>query len=229
MLGSITSSEIEESDGTSLNEKLVTAATDFIRNELGVKDDEIKSEDFIRAFPDENPNLQRVYVQLRTIEQAELCIILTRKLRKPELDVVLYIPRQLKQRFLAIKNEDYRLRKLDVIKHKTRVEYTEDDIVLYSCPVGHYRYTLQALHGLPAVDLAPVRTPPPGRKSKRNRSDSTSPNAAGKKKERMESSAVHDQDSVGGETQSPAAGTEQDVATDGQVQQGGINSKTNMF
>ena len=118
MLGSITSSEIEESDGTSLNEKLVTAATDFIRNELGVKDDEIKSEDFIRAFPDENPNLQRVYVQLRTIEQAELCIILTRKLRKPELDVVLYIPRQLKQRFLAIKNEDYRLRKLDVIKHK---------------------------------------------------------------------------------------------------------------
>ena len=225
MLGSITSSEIEESDGTSLNEKLVTAATDFIRNELGVKDDEIKSEDFIRAFPDENPNLQRVYVQLRTIEQAELCIILTRKLRKPELDVVLYIPRQLKQRFLAIKNEDYRLRKLDVIKHKTRVEYTEDDIVLYSCPVGHYRYTLQALHGLPAVDLAPVRTPPPGRKSKRNRSDSTSPNAAGKKKERMESSAVHDQASVGGETQSPAAGTEQDVATDGQVQQGGINSK----
>ena len=41
----------------------------------------------------------------------------------------------------------------------------------------------------------------------------------------MESSAVHIQASVAGETQSPAAGTEQDVATDGQVQQGGINSK----
>ena len=60
---------------------------------------------------------------------------LTRKLRKPELKVVLYIPGQLKQRFHALKNEDYRLRKLSSANYKTRIEYGEDDFVLFICPL----------------------------------------------------------------------------------------------
>ena len=40
--------------------------------------------------------------------------------------------------------------------------------------------------GLPPVDLAPVRTPPPGRKPKRTRSESSSPKDVEKKKERVE-------------------------------------------
>ena len=145
----------------------------------------------------------------------------------------MYIPRQFRKRFNAIRNEDYRLRKLEAIKHKTRIEYSEDDLVLYSCPVGHYRFTLNVLQGLPTVDLAPVRTPPPGRKSKRNRSDSASPNAAGKKKERVESAPVHDQISAdaanqvsfSGADQVSDAGVGQTVVNNSQDQEGGIFSK----
>ena len=106
-------------------------------------------------------------------------------LKKPELNVVLFIPSQFKQRFNALRNEDYRLRRLTNPLHKTRIEFSDDDLILYACPIGHYRFDQYVVHGLPAVDLAPVRTPPPGRKTKRPRSDSTTPEAAVKKKERV--------------------------------------------
>ena len=85
---------------------------DFLRNEIAVKESEVKDDDIIKVFPAADPDLQRVYVQFSTKEQAELCLELTRKLRKPDLNVVLYIPREFKDRFHAMKREDYRLRKL---------------------------------------------------------------------------------------------------------------------
>ena len=185
-LGPISSSHIEETEGSSPDNKLFLAAVDFLRNELGVKEDEIKQDDIIKVFQADDPNLQRAYVQFSTKEQAELCLTLTRRLRKPELKVVLYIPEQFKLRFLTLKNEDYRLRKLTIPRHKTRIEYSDDDLILLACPIGHFRFVEHQVHGLPAVDLAPARTPPPGRKSKRTRSDSLSPNVE-KKKERFES------------------------------------------
>jgi hypothetical protein len=185
-LGPITASDIEGTMGNNPADKLQLAAIDFLRNEIGVKEDEIKDVDIIKVFPADDPNLQRVYAQFRTNEQAELCMNLTRKLRKPDLKVVLFIPNQFKQRFHALKNEDFRLRKLTTTKHKTRIEYSEDDLNLYICPVGHFRFEYHPVPGLPPVDLAPVRTPPPGRKPKRTRSESSSPKDVEKKKERVE-------------------------------------------
>jgi len=158
----------------------------FLKNEIGVKESEIGEDDIISVFAADEPSLQRVYVQFSSKEHADLCLDLTSKLRKPELKVVLFIPNELKKRFHAIKSEDYRLRKLTNPKHKTRIEYDDDDFVLYICPVGHFRYVLHPVPGLPAVDLAPVRTLPPGRKSKRERSESASPNAVDKKKEKVD-------------------------------------------
>jgi hypothetical protein len=173
------------------------AAVDFLRKELGIKEDEVKDEDIVKAFPADDSNLQRVYVQFSTIEQAELCMNLTRKMRNPELKVVLYIPGQLKQRFHALKNEDYRLRKLSSAKYKTRIEYGEEDFVLFICPIGDFRFVQHPVHGLPPVDLAPVRTPPPGRKTKRTRSESASPKDVDKKKEKVDDNATEPATNIG--------------------------------
>ena len=163
----------------------MNAVEDFIRSEIGVKESEIPTGDIIKVFPAEDPDLQRVYAQFRCKEQAELIMNLTRKLQKPDLRVVLFIPPQMKQRFLALKSEDYRLRRLTTPRHKTRIEYSDDDIHLYACPLGHFRFALHPVQGLPPVDLQPSRTPPPGRKSKRARSDSKSPNNADNKTMRI--------------------------------------------
>jgi hypothetical protein len=120
---------------------------------------------------------------------------LTRRLRKPELKVVLFVPNQLMKRFHAIKREAYRLRKLTTPRHKTRIEYSDYDLALYICPVGHFSYVLHPVPGVPAVDLATARTPPPGRKTKKDKSESTSPNAVDKKKERVDGASADDMES----------------------------------
>ena len=189
-LGPISANDIEDTPATNPGDKLLLAVIDFLKNEIGMKESEIRSDDIKSVFAADDPSLQRVYVQFSSKEQADLCLDLTRRLRKPELKVVLYVPNQLKKRFHAIKSEDYRLRKLTTPRHKTRIEYSDDDLALYICPVGHFSYVLHPVPGLPAVDLAPARTPPPGRKTKRDRSESASPNAADKKKERVDGASA---------------------------------------
>ena len=184
-IGPISPAEIEDTGGNTPEDKLFIAAVDYLRKEIGVKNSEIEDADITEVFPAEDPSLQRIYVKFSSREQAELCLHLTRRLKKPELNVVLFIPSQFKQRFNALRNEDYRLRRLTNPLHKTRIEFSDDDLILYACPIGHYRFDQYVVHGLPAVDLAPVRTHPPGRKTKRPRSDSTTPEAADKKKERV--------------------------------------------
>ena len=174
-LGPISADDIDDADGETADQKLFSAALDFLRNEIAVKESEVKDDDIIKVFPASDPDLQRVYVQFSTKEQAELCQELTRKLRKPDLNAVLYVPKGFKDRFHAMKREDYRLRRQTEPKHKTRIAYTESDLALYICPVGHYRYMYHPIPDLPHVDLAPVRTPPQGRKTKRARVESSSP------------------------------------------------------
>ena len=167
--------------------------TDFLRKEIGVKEEEIKDADIIKVFPADNPDLQRVYVQFSSKEQAELCLDLTKKLRKPDLKVVLYVPRQFRQRFNAMKSEDFKLRKMCQPNHRTRIEYSDSDLALYSCPHGQYRFVHHPIPDLPPVDLAPVRTPPTGRntnREKRPRPSSSSPTGTDSKNARVISPKV---------------------------------------
>ena len=150
-----------------------------------IREEEIKDEDIIKIFSAEHSKLERAYVQFKQIYQAELCLNVTRSMMKPELQVVLYVPKQFQLRFKALKSECHRLRKRTLPVHKTRIVYTDDDLILLACPINHFRFERQHIHGLPAVNLARLRTPPPGRKFKRVRSDSCSPNEVDKKKERV--------------------------------------------
>ena len=179
-LGPISSADIEDASGDTPDKKIFAAVIDFLRKEIAVKESEISDGEIIKVFASEDPELQRVYVQFSSREKADLCMNLTRRLRQPELNVVLYVPRHFKQRFHAIKSEDYRLRKLTQPRHRTRIEYSDSDLVLFVCPAGYHRFVLHPVPGLPPVDFAPVRTPPQGRKQKkgkRDRSESASPNA----------------------------------------------------
>ena len=184
-IGPISCHHIEAAEGETEEQRVKAAVIDFLRNEIGVKESEIGDSDIIEVFPANDPDLQPVYVRFSTKEHALLCLDLTRRLRKPELQVVLYIPKEFRNRFHAMKNEDYRLRKLTQPQHKTRIAYTDSDLALYTCPLGHFRYSPYPIPDLPAVDLAPDRTPPKGRKTKRPRDDSISPLGCDKKNARV--------------------------------------------
>ena len=75
------------------------------------------------------------------------------KLRNPVIKVLLYVPKEFKRRFAALKKEDYRIRKLAQPRHKTKMEYTDDDIVLFSCLPGHSVYNRHYFDDLPNVDI----------------------------------------------------------------------------
>ena len=187
-VGPISATDIEKSDGDTLDEKQCRAALDFFHNELAVKNDEISLSDILKAFPSSDPTLERIYVQLRCKSQVDLCFSLLRKLRNPSLKVVLYIPNEFRMRFNALKSEDYKLRKLTEIKHKTRIEYSDSDLVLLACPAGQFRFQQHHVPHLPPVDFTPIRTPPKGRKpgtDKRPRSESISPASSAPKNSRV--------------------------------------------
>ena len=73
---------------------VILAVIDFLKNEIGVKDSEVRKDDIKSVFAADDPSLQRVYVQFSSKEQADICLDLTRRLRKPELKVVLYVPNE---------------------------------------------------------------------------------------------------------------------------------------
>ena len=80
-----------------------------------------------------------------------------------ENKIVRYYPRQFYDRAMALEKIAYRLRNSDP-PLKTAIEYTENDIVLFSSPRGQTDYKLVHVGDLPPVDLAPLRSPPVGRK-----------------------------------------------------------------
>ena len=123
-----------------------------------------------------------------------MCLKLARSLRKPEIKVTRYFPRQFNARAKALGNIAYNFRKADP-PLKTSIEYTNDDVILLTSPRGQYIYTLHNVEDLPPVDFTPLRSPPTGRSNKRNRSNSHSP-LVENKKDRIRSPTNINQESI---------------------------------
>ena len=51
-------------------------------------------------------------------------------------------------------SENIKLISLTQPNHKTRIQYSDSDLVLYACPFGHYRFVHHPNPDLPPVDLA---------------------------------------------------------------------------
>ena len=73
-LGPITKDDVDNADGIDPEQKLFSAAMEFLRREIGVKDDEVKESDIIKVFPVAESHLQRVYVQFSSKDQAEVLV-----------------------------------------------------------------------------------------------------------------------------------------------------------
>ena len=73
-IGPITAMNLEAAKGACPAEKLNSVAMDYIRNGIGIKEEEIKDEDIIEIFPAEHSDLERAYVQFKHIDQADLCL-----------------------------------------------------------------------------------------------------------------------------------------------------------
>ena len=98
-----------------------------------------------------------------------------------EIRISQYFPRQFNARAKALGSIAYKLRKSNP-PLKTSIEYTNDDLILHTCPRGQYIYSVYNVDDLPPVDFTSSRSPPSGRtNNKRNRSSSHSPPVESKK------------------------------------------------
>ena len=182
-IGPIDKADIDHFGQASVETGIRLAAMEALRLDLGIKEHEIGDADIASTFlPKGDPKIPRVYIKFHQQQHADLCLRLAKGLKNPEVKVFRYFPRQLQNRVRALENVAYPLRKSSNPPYKTEVVYTESDVQLLVCPKDQVRYYPYYVTELPPIDMAPLRSPPPGRQrhNKRNRSDSSSPDLSRK-------------------------------------------------
>ena len=160
-----------------------------MRDELNIKEDEVSDNDIVKVFTPykKDDNFTHIYVQFNKTVHASWCLHLGRTvLQGKNSKVFHYIPRQFFERFKTLDQVAFQKRREGF---KTRIEFSDTDIVLLTSPRGQYQFTPLVVPDLPPVDLTPLRTPPKGRKPiKRPRSPNSSPtDDPSKKPDRKES------------------------------------------
>ena len=173
----VTPQHLRNVTANSREDALKLLAIEFLRDELNVKEDEIGEDDIVKVFTSygKDDDFTHIYVQLTKAADASWCLHLGRTvLKDKDSKVFLYIPRQFFARFKTLDDIAYKKRREGF---KTRIDFTDTDIVLLTSPRGQYKFTQLVVPGLPPVDLTPDRTPPKGRKqTKRPRSLNSPPN-----------------------------------------------------
>ena len=176
-LAPITPEHVEQQGDENLEAGLVNAVIEYLRKELNVKESEINEHDIETVFlpvKSTKDNFEKVYVRFTSHSPASLCLNLAKGLKNRDNKVSRYFPKAFSARLSAMSSVAYQLRNEDP-PCRTNIEYTEDDITLMVCPQGQYKYKPYVVQNLPPVDLSHMRSPPVGRKTKRQRSSSTSP------------------------------------------------------
>ena len=203
-IGPIYQSDFEHFGQIEPGEAIRLAAIEALRLDLNIKDYEIKDSDIENTFlPNKPPKVPRVYIRFYKQEHADLCFKVAKGLKKSETKVFRYFPRQFQARVRALEEIAYPKRKQTDPGFKTEVVYTVNDVQLIICQRGQVRYHPYHVANLPPIDMAPLRSPPPGRpRHKRNRSNTISPEVP-KKSSRHQSPqnlAQNDPDNQGTDT-----------------------------
>ena len=190
----VTPQHLRNVTANSREDALKLLAIEFLRDELNVKEAEICEDDIVKVFTSykKDDDFTHIYVQFNKAADAGWCLHLGRTvLKDKDSKVFLYIPRQFFARFKTLDDIAYKKRREGF---KTRIDFTDSDIVLLTSPRGQYKFTPLVVPGLPPVDLTPDRTPSKGRKPlKRPRSlNSPSDNDLAKKVNRRESPSATD-------------------------------------
>ena len=87
------------------------AALDFLRNKLGVTEQEIKQDNIVKTSLPEDSNIPRIYVEFSSHDQADFCLDLVRTLKNPDIRVVKNVPKKFRARNAALEHESYILRR----------------------------------------------------------------------------------------------------------------------
>lgn len=185
----VTPSNLETQNTIPGEDPLLKAVIEYLRKELNVRESEISEHDIEEVFIPFNftrANFSRVYVKFKSEESANLCLNLAKSIKDVETRITRYFPRQFNARARALGSIAYKMRNSEP-SYKTSIQYTDDDLTLLICPRGQYTYSPYLVDNLPPIDLTPLRSPPVGRKKKRPRSGTQSPQADANKKDRKDS------------------------------------------
>ena len=181
-IGPVFQSDFDHFSRDNPDDAVRLAAIEALRCDLNIKEEEIKDDDIENTFlPPKATKVPRVYVRFFKQEHADLCLRAAKTLKNSETKVFRYFPRQFQARVRALEEVAYPMRKQQDPGYKTEVVYTATDVQLLVCPRGLTRYQPYHVTHLPPIDMAPIRSPPPGRpRHKRNRSGTPSPEAPSK-------------------------------------------------
>ena len=181
-IGPVFQSDFDHFSRDNPDEAIKLAAIEALRYDLNIKEEEIKDEDIENTFlPPKATKVPRVYVRFYKQEHADLCLKAAKYLKNSETKVFRYFPRQFQARVRALEEVAYPMRKQQDPGYKTEVVFNATDVELLVCSRGMTRYHPYHVPHLPPIDMAPFRSPPPGRpRHKRNRSGTPSPEAPSK-------------------------------------------------
>ena len=176
-IGPVSQSDFDHFSRDDPDNAVRLAAIEALRCDLNIKDHEIRDEDIETTFlPPKATKVPRVYIRFYKQEHADLCLQAAKALKNSETKVFRYFPRQFQARVRALEEVAYPMRKQQDPGYKTEVVFTATDVQLLVCPRGLTRYLPYHVPHLPPIDMAPIRSPPPGRaRHKRNRSGTPSP------------------------------------------------------
>ena len=129
-LGPITSENIENALGEEPGDKVRNAAINFMRKALKITCKEIENDEVVETFLPDDTSIPQVYARFESHAHADFIMEVVRSLRNKELKVVKCVPKQFRARNRALENEAFILRQRTVPSFKTKIEYSEDDLVL---------------------------------------------------------------------------------------------------
>ena len=149
-------------------EAMLMEVKSYLKCEMKMRPSEIEKLDIVRVFHPAKENWNVLYIELGSESQVDQVFSYTRVMEKKDHRVTRWIPRRMYERFSALQNVAYHMRKNDNVK--TRVKIGQSDLELSIREQGSsFWRKCQLPENLPKIGenlLSSPRTcasPPPGR------------------------------------------------------------------
>ena len=146
-------------------EAMVEAVREFLKLEMIASDDFISTVSIEKAFPSRQSSLNRVYVKFTDQRAIDYVWSLAKNLNT-DAKVMQWIPPQFYQRFRAIDEAAFHLRK-GPQKYKSSIRFGKNDLI-FKKRAQFGSWTIEAMDSFPPIELSakallPSSSPPQGR------------------------------------------------------------------
>ena len=158
--------QIKSYGARDLEEAKIMEIKSYLKCEMKILSSIIDQLNIVRIFPPAKENWNVLYVEFSSDKEVDIVFNHTRAITKNDHKVIRYTPKQMFDRFKAVQNLAYNIRKEEGLKTRVKIGLT-DFLLSTRSPNSPVWHTRSLPTDLPAIDLSqsfhPPASPPPGR------------------------------------------------------------------